>query len=276
MFEYRTYLPELIKTGLEAGEIVMDLYRDQSFRVEMKEDNTPVTTADKEASRFITESLLKLNPNIPVISEEEPYEDYSVRRHYDFFWCVDPIDGTREFIKANGEFTVNIALIYKNRPVMASIHAPAKKLNYYALAGEGAWKFTDHAGRTEKLPIHFDGSNALTMIVSRSSFLNGELRIKDNLEKLGFNVHVDYCGSTLKQCRIAEGKADIYPKLGRTREWDTAAADLIVKESGGRSLYLPGLRELDYNKTSLLYPHFVALNAKHAKNPDIYDIISSI
>lgn len=272
--DYKSWLPDLIETGHKAGEIVMDFYRNKSFEVEIKEDNTPVTTADKEASRFIVESLLKIDPTIPVISEEEMYETYDVRRNYEYFWCVDPIDGTREFIKGNGEFTINIALINKNRPVMGLICAPDKGENYYAMEGMGAWKYSEGGERKKRLPL-VSGEN-ITMIVSRSALKDKELQTKVRLEEKGYNVDLEYCGSTLKQCKIAEGKADVYPKYGRTKEWDTAAADIIVKESGGRVMYFPELQEGVYNKSSLVNPHFIALCAKHSGNSQIERIISSL
>lgn len=272
--DYKSWLPDLIEIGHNACEIVMDFYRNKSFKVEIKEDNSPVTTADKEASRFIVESLLKLDSTIPVISEEEDYEPYEVRRNYEYFWCVDPIDGTKEYIKGNGEFTINIALIHKNKPVMGLICAPAKGENYYAIEGLGAWKYSEGGERKTKLPL-VSGEN-ITMIVSRSSLTDKELHTKVQLEEKGFDVKLEYCGSTLKQCKIAEGKADIYPKYGRTKEWDTAAADIIVKESGGKVMYFPELQEGLYNKSSLVNPHFIALSARHCSNSQIDRIISSL
>jgi len=249
--ETRWQLSDAIcRIAQEAGEQIMAIYR-QEFDVDTKDDNSPLTQADRAAHTSIEKALEGLQPKLPVLSEEGDAIPYEQRRDWENFWLVDPLDGTKEFVNQNGEFTVNIALIQDQRPILGVVHAPALGTTYLGVKGKGAFRLTEEA----RQPIYarpFDGSS-LTVVASRSHRDNTTEALLARLPE----HEITSVGSSLKFCRVAEGQADLYPRFGQTSEWDTAAAQCVVETAGGRVVDLDRT-PLTYNKgDSLLNPGFV-------------------
>lgn len=233
-----------------AGRRILDVY-ERGFQVEHKEDRSPLTEADRAAHEIITTRLETLTPDIPVLSEESAKADYVDRAGWKRFWLVDPLDGTKEFINRNGEFTVNIALIEGNRPVLGVVYVPVPALTYYACAGQGAYKQKGECAIQPARVRRFDGGKPI-VVASRS---HAGPETEAFLRNLGEHDVVSM-GSALKLCLVAEGAADVYPRLGPTMEWDTAAAQCVVEAAGGRVTDLHR-QPLVYNKPSLLNPWFL-------------------
>ena len=234
----------------DAGKAILDIY-DTSFEVETKSDNSPLTQADKKSHEIIDSGLKLLFPDIPILSEEGLNIPYSDRSQWKQFWLVDPLDGTKEFIKKNGEFTVNIALIKDNYPIFGSVYAPYKKELYWALQGQGAWKSVDK-GSDQKIQV--SKSRDVTRIVISRSHPNEKVsNYIDQYDK----YELIRMGSSLKLCCIADGKADIYPRLGPTSEWDIGAAQCIVEQAGGTVIEYESKSRLRYNKKNILNPFFI-------------------
>lgn len=279
----------------QAGEEVLRVYArlDKEWDIQLKDDRTPVTEADRASNRIISEGLRKLWPDIPILSEESHEIPYEVRREFEYFWLVDPLDGTKEFLKRNGEFTINLALINFTQPVAGFISVPCKGLIYYAVKGEGAYRIEEENGAEQKEngsagksgPIsentrtnknngtkitisklkaaEFSADEAgLTVVVSRSHF---DPKTQKFIEQLNTPRLVSV-GSSLKFMLLAEGKAHLYPRLGRTMEWDTAAGQAILEEAGGQVLEFSTRRPLSYNKPSLANPPFLAIAGFLRKN----------
>jgi len=241
----------------KAGDEIMKIYQ-QNFDVDYKADNSPLTKADLKSNEIINESLKDLCPEIPILSEENKEVPYNIRKEWEYFWLIDPLDGTKEFVKKNGEFTVNISLIYKNTPILGVIYAPAVELLYYAQKGTGAFK-QEKDGNVKKLPIYnnSNNTNTLKVIVSKSHYNQETKDFVDNLKNQYKKIEFINIGSSLKFCLIAEGKADFYPRLAPTMEWDTAAGQAIVEESKGRIIKYKTKEPIRYNKQNLLNPYFV-------------------
>lgn len=248
----------VVDIAKSAGEAIMRVYAG-SFEIERKIDDSPLTQADLAAHHIIEDGLRELAPDIPVLSEESVSCPYEVRRHWNQYWLVDPLDGTREFIKRNGEFTVNIALIEHGEPTMGVVYAPAMGLLYYA---DRQGSFKQHNGQqplaiqTRKL-----GGDGITIAGSRS---HSDTRLSRFIEKVEMKlspVTLIPMGSSLKICMVAEGVADLYPRLGPTSEWDTAAAQCILERAGGALRDFMGNRLLYNRKESLLNPEFYAEGA---------------
>ena len=234
-----------------AGARILDIYG-TAFQVDEKEDNSPLTAADLASHRAIVAGLRQLTPEIHVLSEESAGIPFAERSRWQRFWLVDPLDGTKEFIKRNGEFTVNIALIEGHEAVLGVVQIPVKALCYFAARGQGA--FRQETGKTaERIAVSPLGGGPVRVVGSRS---HGGKSLEEFVARLGEHTLVAI-GSALKFCLVAEGKADIYPRLGLTSEWDTAAAQCIVEEAGGRVIAVSGGR-LAYNaRESLLNPFFL-------------------
>ena len=233
----------------KAGDEIIKIYQ-QDFDVDYKADNSPLTKADIKSNEMITESLKDLYPEIPILSEENKEVPYNIRKNWEYFWLIDPLDGTKEFVKKNGEFTVNIALIHKDTPVLGVIYAPVLEILYYAQKEKGAFK-QEKGAITKKLPIYSNSNNnnSLKVIVSKSHYNQETKYFVNNLKnQYKRNIEFIYIGSSLKFCLIAEGKADIYPRLAPTMEWDTAAGQAIVKQAGGRVTKFKNKQPLKYNK----------------------------
>lgn len=239
----------------KAGEAIMHIYKDESlFGVEMKKDNSPLTKADQKANAIIVEGLKALPENYPIISEENKLVDYEIRRHYKRFWLVDPLDGTKEFIKRNGEFTVNIALIEAQKPVLGVVYVPATGEMYWASEGEGA--FYELNGlvtelRANKFTMKDKG---LRVVASRSHINEETQQFMDALDR----PDIVSKGSSLKFLILASGEAELYPRIAPTMEWDTGAAQIILEEAGGMVLQYGTDQPLLYNKENLLNPYFIA------------------
>lgn len=246
-----------IQAAIEAGKVIISIYQSDSFDTEMKSDNSPLTKADKEANEVIKKHLQETK--IPILSEEGKLVEYSERMNWVRFWMVDPLDGTKEFVKRNGEFTVNIALIENGVPVLGVVYCPVKKWLYYADKENGSYKETIENGKviTEKLPKVFY-KEKYVVVGSRS---HSSPETEAFIEKLKNNTNKEIefvsMGSSLKICLVAEGSADIYPRLAPTMEWDTAAAHAIALYSGFQITDFQSKNPLKYNKENLLNPHFI-------------------
>lgn len=247
-------LPALMAICTRAGEAIMEVYRTE-FDIERKDDKSPLTEADLAAHHIIMEGLKSLAPALPRLSEEGASIPFEQRRQWESYWLIDPLDGTREFIKKNGEFTVNIALIRNHVPVLGAIHAPALQMSYYGGAASGAFKQVGNApARSIRVrPLKTDRPPRI--LVSRSHRTE---RQDAFLERLGDHVTMSI-GSSLKFCLVAEGEADFYPRLGPTSEWDTAAGQAILEAAGGL-VTETDFTPLRYNtKESLLNPDFLVI-----------------
>ncbi len=247
---------EVIEISKKAGLEIIKIYNTQNFAVQYKNDDSPLTIADETSNALIVHELSQLTPHIPVISEEGIHLPYAERQHFDYFWLVDPLDGTKEFVARNGEFAVNIALVHRFQPVLGVVYVPYTEGVYFAVKNEGAFKI--QKGQQYKLTCSSFNSHdsGLRIPVSRS-YLN------DTTKKLIAQNFIDPIlierGSALKFLDIAEGVADIYPRIGTTMEWDTAAPQIIIEEAGGQLLHLDTRQPLVYNKKSLKNPDFLAL-----------------
>jgi len=242
----------VIAIARDAGAAIMEVYR-QDFTVEHKDDRSPLTQADLAAHRIIVAGLEKLTPDVPVLSEESASLPWSERERWTRYWLVDPLDGTREFVKKNGEFTVNIALIENHEPVFGVVYAPALDELHYGERGLGA--FVRVGDDDVALNTRRPAVSPLRVAASRSHL---DERTAALLARLG-EIETASMGSSLKFCRIAEARIDLYPRFGLTSEWDTAAAQALVEAAGGVVLTLDG-QPLRYNtKDSLLNPHFIVL-----------------
>jgi len=250
--DHQALLNLAISAAERACAEIMDVYASGEFQAEVKGDNSPLTIADKRAHGVIAEALKVTG--LPLLSEEGAAVPYAERKQWKLFWMVDPLDGTKEFLKRNGEFTVNIALIEGTRPVLGVIAVPVSGDLYYAHVGEAA--YCRRHGRDMLLPVRglLDTNRRGLRVVASRSHMNDEtqafvssLREPELVSK----------GSSLKFMMLAEGEADIYPRFAPTMEWDTAAADVIVNAVGLRVLRIPGEDPLTYNKESLLNPYFL-------------------
>jgi 3'(2'), 5'-bisphosphate nucleotidase len=244
-------LPRVLDAVATAGTAILEVYA-TSHDVEYKADDSPLTRADRAAHEILAARLAAITPELPVLSEEhEAGHARAVRGQWREYWLVDPLDGTKEFISRNGEFTVNVALVRDHRPVLGVVAAPALGLTYYAAEGVGAFRRED-GGQPEPIRTR-PAADPLVIVGSRSH--RGD-SLDAVLARLGPHELVA-CGSSLKFCMVAEGGADFYPRLGPTSEWDTAAAQAVVEGAGGAVVTLDG-RPLGYNtKAELLNPHFL-------------------
>lgn len=260
-----------------AAQLILQIYHRDNFGIEIKEDKSPLTEADKKANEYICNQLTSLYPNIPIISEENKNADYENRSKYEFAWLIDPLDGTKEFISRNGEFTVNIGLIHLGVPVAGFVNIPCSGITYWAIKGCGAWK--KNYNEDDSVMIEPRGGREYgelikkrkTIVLASRSHMNEETA--EYIAKLGGEVELKNVGSSIKLMWIADNKADIYPRIAPTMEWDTCASDAILRElGGGCMIYFKeikmggggggggdgGVKYLVYNKESLLNPSFIA------------------
>jgi 3'(2'), 5'-bisphosphate nucleotidase len=244
-------LPEVISLARDAGRVVLEVY-ESSYTVQQKDDRSPLTEADLRSEQLILKGLRRIAPEVPVLSEETGQVPWATRRRWSRLWVVDPLDGTKEFISRNGEFTVNIALVQDGRVILGVVHAPALGRTYFAGEGAGAFRSdAEAAGR----PIHVvkRAGGAVRVVGSRS---HRGSSLDAFLERLGPYELVEV-GSSLKLCLVAEGAADVYPRLGPTCEWDTAAGQCVLEQAGGHVVTLDG-EPLSYNsRAEILNPFFV-------------------
>ena len=254
-----------IQAAVEAGKAILDVYGKDDFEIESKSDQSPLTLADRKAHEIIVSALQETE--IPILSEEGQSIPYMNRSWWEQFWLVDPLDGTKEFIKRNGEFTVNIALVKEGKSVFGVVFAPVINQLYIGDPVRGAFLCTDprHYQQpldyllqfSEKLPLKHPDKHIFRVVASRSHFNEETRTFIQGMDTGGRKVSLVNRGSSLKICMVATGEADVYPRLGPTMEWDTAAAHAVVKATG-RNIYLAenGL-EMEYNKENLLNPYFV-------------------
>ena len=249
--ELAALLEPVAELAQQAGEKILAVYNSDEFSVEEKADKSPLTAADLASHHAIVDGLTALTPAIPILSEESASLPYTERSAWQRYWLVDPLDGTREFIKRNGEFTVNIALVDDGVPVLSVVHVPVTGVSYLACKGRGAFK-QQAGGDRVAIKVRKLGAGPLMVVGSRShrgDSLNAFLARLGDHEMVGM-------GSSLKLCLVAEGAADIYPRLGPTSEWDTAAAQCVVEQAGG-FVTDTHMQPLRYNtKDSLLNPFF--------------------
>lgn len=253
MRDLRGLAEALIPIAGRAGTAIMKVY-DGAFTVERKDDNSPLTLADLESQRIILEGLHRLTPEVPVLSEESAQAPWSERRSWPELWVVDPLDGTREFVKRNGEFTVNIALVVDHEPVLGVVSAPAQAVLYWGAAGIGAFR-RDESGAMHRISVS-PPATPLRVVGSRS-----HMSPETAAYLADFPPHViTGVGSSLKFCLLAEGQAELYPRFGPTSEWDTAAGQALLEAAGGQVTRLDGHR-LRYNcRESLINGDFVAFS----------------
>jgi len=246
---------QIIAIAKDAGDAIMEIYN-KDFTVEYKNDKSPLTEADLKSNEMICKALNELYPSIPILSEENKAVPYTERKDWEYFWLIDPIDGTKEFIKKNGEFTVNIALIQNDTPVLGVVYAPVLDEMYYAKKGDGAFK------NAKKLPLLINNNpkESLSVVASKSHLSEETQAFIDKLDtKIIEQVSK---GSSLKLCMVAEGIADIYPRLAPTMEWDTGAAHAIVLEAGKEVVQFENGEAVVYNKENLLNPWFIVQSQK--------------
>ena len=272
MDDNTNYIYLAIRAALDAGKAIMDIYDDPNsdFGIERKADNSPLTRADKAAHQVIA-SMLSVTP-FPLLSEEGANIPYAERKDWTTFWLVDPLDGTKEFIKRNGEFTVNIALIHEGVPVAGVIYVPVRKELYYGSCqagayGSGAYKLshvegdaqpaaTDMLQLAQRLP-NAQCHQGIVVVASRSHMNEETSLYVDDLRKQGQPVTLISSGSSLKICLVAEGSADVYPRFAPTMEWDTAAGHAIAKAAGCEIYHIDEKTPLRYNKEDLHNPWFI-------------------
>ena len=258
IFNHEKNILELLNIAIDAGKEILNIYNDEII-VNSKEDKSPITQADINSNDLIVNRLKKLDSNIPILTEESVVE-WKNRKDWIKYWLIDPLDGTKEFINRNGEFTVNISLIENNYPIFGIIYSPVKSLLYYALKNNGCYKLKTNSNLStlknfNKINIHKEKNIATKVIGSRS---HSSKEFMYWVEKKFTNFELITIGSSLKFCILAEGKADIYPRFGPTSEWDIAAGHIILEEAGGKLKTIDNKDILYNTKDDILNPHFIA------------------
>ena len=254
------YLDKVSDIARQAGDAIMEIYQ-QDFDVEQKGDGSPLTRADMAAHLLIRDGLQSLTPELPMLSEESSEISWQERSQWHTYWLVDPLDGTKEFINRNGEFTVNIALIHEQRPVMGVVFAPVRDILYTGCEKDGATR-SEGGGMPEPIAVRQFKGKQPTVVASRSH--RGQ-ELEEALQRINDRfgeAEIISMGSSFKLCLVAEGRADVYPRLGLTSEWDTAAAHAVVNAAGGKVTNLGG-EELQYNKKDILNPWFVTSSSDY-------------
>lgn len=248
-------LAEAIRIAQAAGAAILEVYNGPDFEqnVEQKGDSSPLTLADKRSHQVIAAGLAALTPDIPVLSEEGKQMDYAERSGWSRFWLVDPLDGTKEFIKRNGEFAVHIALVENGRATLGVVHLPVLNVTYAAVQGGGAHKWENGTAQPIRVAQFAENQEGLRMVASRSHMSAETAEYMARFQ----NPTTLSMGSSMKFMLVADGRADIYPRLGPTMEWDTAAPQVIVEEAGGSVLDFKTGQPLRYNKENLLNEWFV-------------------
>lgn len=253
-----------IKASLVAGIKIIEIYNSDDFDLSEKSDSSPLTIADKESHKIIIDFLSKTG--YPILSEEGSEIDYKKRKSWDTFWLVDPIDGTKEFIKKNGEFTVNIALIENQKTILGVVYAPALKVLYFAEENFGSYKVNNVSsfkciseGKTQNLK-ESSYPDIYTMVVSKSHMNHETEDYVNEIKNSEGKIKLKSFGSSLKICKVADGEAQCYPRFGPTMEWDTAAAHAVAKYAECRLIDFKSKKELQYNKENLLNPFFLVLS----------------
>lgn len=253
LVELNAILPTLLEISRRAGDAILEVYS-EDFSITQKEDDSPLTKADLASHVIIRDALSSLTPDIPLLSEESAAIDFATRASWREYWLVDPLDGTKEFVNRNGEFTVNIALIQNHQAVCGVVHVPVSGISYTGITGLGATRI-DSDDVHQQINVRRPCADPAVVVGSRS---HANPKLVQYLAGAG-DYQLVSMGSSLKFCLLAEGKADFYPRLGLTSEWDTAAAHAVVTAAGGRIVKLNG-ENLEYNhKESLLNPDFLVI-----------------
>jgi len=261
---FKELLVKAINASIEGGHAIMDVYV-SDFAVEHKDDKSPLTLADKNCNEVIETHLL--STGIPFLSEEGAKISFEERKNWEYFWLVDPLDGTKEFVKRNGEFTVNIALIHNGNPILGVIYVPVKEELYFALDGLGSYKAGQNLTidnlenlilNSNKLPVDYNRDNYV-VVGSRSHMSTEAEAFFEEKKKEHGDVEVMTVGSSLKLCMVAEGKADAYPRYAPTMEWDTGAGHAIAKYAGFSVKQYNTIDDIIYNKEYLLNPWFLVI-----------------
>lgn len=252
MTEPMELLQAVVGISHDAGQRILEIYA-TDFDVEHKQDESPLTAADMAAHNCIVAGLRELTPDTPILSEEDGLPDYATRKSWDRYWIVDPLDGTKEFVQRNGDFTVNIALIEEGKAVLGVVYAPVHDTYWFAAVGAGAWKQIDN-GPLEAITTARVGDSQ-RIVASRNH--RGEA-VDALMERLPNATDISV-GSSLKLCMVAEGKADLYPRLGPTSEWDTAAGQCVVEQAGGLVTTTDFAPLMYNNKDDILNPHFLVI-----------------
>lgn len=260
---FESLLPDVMKIAQEAGEAILRVYNDEKMvEIIQKQDKSPLTAADLASHHVIVDGLHKLTPDIPVLSEESAAISFDERKKWTRYWLVDPLDGTKEFLKRNGEFTVNIALIANGVPVMGVVYVPVTQILYGGAQNVGAFKIEHgirHVLKVSDVREKIKQKEALIVVGSRSHGAEGMDACIEKCRVAVGDVQLTSMGSSLKMCLVAEGKADFYPRLAPTSEWDTAAAHAVLIAAGGQIVGMD-FAPLKYNqKDSLLNPFFYAV-----------------
>lgn len=241
-----------------AGQVILEVYEAaEGVVIEKKADDSPLTIADRKANKVICDRLEQLDPVFPIVSEENKEIPYDVRKNFEYNWLVDPLDGTKEFIKRNGDFTVNIALVHKGRTILGVVYIPVTNETYWAAQGEGAFQRENGQDRPLQAATFSLKDAGLKLVCSRSHLNDETQSFVDGFE----SPELVSRGSSLKFLILAQGKAHIYPRLAPTMEWDTGAAQIILEEAGGKVISAATDKALDYNKENLRNPHFIAYGA---------------
>lgn len=275
--QYEKLILTALLAAKRAGEAILDVYG-SDFAVEQKDDKSPLTLADKRSHKIIMDvlegAITVNNGTVPVLSEEGRGIPFDERKEWEYFWLVDPLDGTKEFVKRNGEFTVNIALIRKHKPVLGIIYIPVKDVFYFAAVNFGTYKLENSKNlvdnlsikelldKSQSLPLNDSYDLPLTVIGSRSHTSEEFLEFVKLLNEKYGEVEFISSGSSLKFCLVAEGGADVYPRFGPTMEWDTAAGQAIVEQAKGKVIDIQTREPLKYNKANLLNHFFIVSGQK--------------
>ncbi len=240
----------------QAGQAILAVYNQaEGFDVDTKADDSPLTQADLASHKVLVSGLRKVL-DIPILSEESKLPDFETRQSWSRYWLIDPLDGTKEFVKRNGEFTVNVALIDNHRPILGVVYVPVLNITYAGYQGAGALKVSN--GHRERISVRKTGST-IDVVASRSHGADAVNQLMDKLDGAFDAVNTTNMGSSLKLCLVAEGKADLYPRLALTAEWDTAAAQAIVEAAGGQVVDLD-FQTMEYNrKDDILNPFFYVI-----------------
>ncbi len=251
----KSLIDPIVELAIDAGQAILEVYA-SDFEVQSKQDDSPLTQADMASHHCIVAGLEALTPGMPIISEESGLPDFEERSSWERYWLIDPLDGTKEFVNRNGEFTVNIALIDNHKPVFGVVHVPVQDKTYVGCEGFGAER-RDGNGETRRIQVSPASTDPVRVVGSRS---HRGASLDSYLESLG-ECDMIPMGSSLKFCVIAEGGADLYPRLGLTSEWDTAAAQAVVEQAGGSVVTLDG-KAMKYNaKEDILNPYFFVIGA---------------
>jgi len=248
-------IESIIKILHDAAQVIMQYYIDNDYTAQNKKDSSPVTSADLDSDRLITTRLKALFPDIPIVSEESGSHDYNDRKSYQYLWLLDPLDGTKEFLNKTGDFSINLALIHGQKPILGFIYLPISKEVFVGIKGKGSYLYS-HEGEEQKLKVNtFSLDNEGIKIVTSRHHLDAHTQ--SSIESLN-KPEIIAAGGALKFLKIATGDADYYPRMIHIMEWDTAAGQIIIEEAGGQLVDITTGQPLVYNKPTLKNPHFLA------------------